>query len=109
MEVKGDIKGGRLSTDKFAADKSARGKHFRSLGLHPSGELLMGCGNSKHICVYYIQQRILLARFVITENRSLDGVLDKLNSGKDGQTEVQVESDSDYEMKYIYIYICIIY
>jgi len=37
-------------------------------------------GNSKYVCIYEISQQILLKKFQVSFNRSLDGVLDELNS-----------------------------
>jgi hypothetical protein len=35
-------------------------------------------GNSKYVCIYEVSQRILLKKFQISYNRSLDGVLDEV-------------------------------
>ena len=37
-------------------------------------------GASKFVCLYDVTERIMLRRFQISANRSLDGVLDQLNS-----------------------------
>ena len=39
-------------------------------------------GRSKYICVYSTTDKVLLRRYELTSNRSLDGVLDELNSKK---------------------------
>jgi len=43
---------------------------------------LIGVGNSKYACLYDAKQKLMLRRFVMSNNRSLDGVMRKLNSGK---------------------------
>jgi len=43
-------------------------------------ERAAGGGNSRYICLYDTTDRVLLRRFEISSNRSLDGVLDVLNS-----------------------------
>ena len=69
--------------------------------LSPNGEFCIGGGNSKNICLYDIKHKVMLKRFAVTQNRSLDGVLLKLNSKniKEGgvmQHEID-EIDSDLE------------
>ena len=61
----------------------------------------MAGGISKYICLYDLRHKILLKKFCLTENRSMDGVLEKLNSKniKDGYNikEINDFSDSDLE------------
>jgi periodic tryptophan protein 2 len=67
------------------------------------GDLAIGGGNSKNICLYDIKHKVMLRRFAITQNRSLDGVLQNLNSKnvKEGgiiNHEIErLEEDSDLE------------
>ena len=67
--------------------------------MSPSGEFILGGGNSKNLCIYDVKNKLLLRRFAITQNRSLDGVLQKLNSKaiKDGVVDHELEIDSDLE------------
>ena len=51
-----------------------------AVALSPNGEFVIGGGNSKNICLYDLRHKVLLKRFAITQNRSLDGVLYMLNS-----------------------------
>lgn len=37
-------------------------------------------GASKFVCLYDVAEKVMLRRFQISANRSLDGVLDQLNS-----------------------------
>lgn len=97
IDCKDDIKGGRLKDDRNTAKKSTKNKHFNSLVLSPNGQFALGGGNSKNLCLYDLKHKILLRRFVITHNRSLDGVLDKLNSKGIGEFgadhEIEIESE----------------
>ena len=34
----------------------------------------------RYVCLYDVEERLLLRRFQVSANRSLDGVLDQLNS-----------------------------
>jgi len=51
------------------------------------------------LCIYDLAHKVLLKKVVFTENRSLDGVLEKLNSKamKNGinTAEIDVNEDSD--------------
>lgn len=101
IECRQDLAGGRLQDDRNTAQKSTKNKHFNAVSLSPNGDFCIGGGNSKHICLYDLKYRILIRRFAVTQNRSLDGVLHKLNSKniKEGgmmQHEID-ELDSDLE------------
>jgi periodic tryptophan protein 2 len=69
--------------------------------MSPNGEYVIGGGNSKHICLYDLRHKIMIKRFAITQNRSLDGVLHKLNSkhvkGEAGAADHELDIDSDLE------------
>ncbi|KAK9666312.1 hypothetical protein RND81_14G176600 [Saponaria officinalis] len=80
IEGRRDIAGGRLMTDRRSAANSTSGKYFTTLCYSADGSYILAGGNSKFICMYDIAEQVLLRRFQITHNLSLDGVLDKLNS-----------------------------
>ena len=80
IEGKKDIVGGRSNEDKITAKSSAAGKYFNSLSYTADGRCVLAGSNSKYVCIYETKEKILLKRFVITGNRSLDGVVDFLNS-----------------------------
>ena len=63
-----------------------------------NGEYILGGGNSKYLCLYDVKARMLLKKCILTKNRSLDGVLDKLNT-KNLNKGLVMEDDSasDYE------------
>mmetsp|Transcript_3379 Transcript_3379/g.5678 ORF Transcript_3379/g.5678 Transcript_3379/m.5678 type:complete len:393 (-) Transcript_3379:434-1612(-) len=99
IECKDDLLGGRLKSERNTAKKSSRNKHFNSIDVSPNGQFLLGGGNSKHICLYDVHNKILLRRFAITQNRSLDGVLLKLNSKgiKGDVADHEIDADSEIE------------
>lgn len=80
IEGRRDIAGGRLMRDKRTAANSSSGKCFTTICYSADGNYLLAGGNSKYICMYDVGEQVLLRRFQITHNRSLDGVLDFLNS-----------------------------
>ena len=49
IEGKRDIQGGRLRDDRMTSKNSTKNKHFNSVSYNPTGELLVGGGNSKYI------------------------------------------------------------
>lgn len=80
IDGRDDIVGGRHSTDRFKASNSARSKHFTTLCYSADGNNVLAGGNSKYICLYDVNNEVLLKKFTISKNMSLDGTLDKLNS-----------------------------
>jgi periodic tryptophan protein 2 len=62
--------------------------------------MILGGGNSKHLCLYNVYHKVLVKKFTITENRSLDGVLNKLNSkniNEFGEEDKDDESDAEWD------------
>ncbi|KAI7750771.1 hypothetical protein M8C21_028344 [Ambrosia artemisiifolia] len=80
IEGRRDIAGGRLMTDRRTAANSTSGKCFTSLSYSADGNYILAGGSSRYICMYDVADQVLLRRFQITLNQSLDGVLDVLNS-----------------------------
>ncbi|OVA00485.1 WD40 repeat [Macleaya cordata] len=100
IEGRRDIAGGRLMTDRRSAANSTSGKCFTSLCYSADGSYILAGGSSKYICMYDIADQVLLRRFQITHNLSLDGVLDFLNSKKmtdAGPLDLIDDNDSDVE------------
>lgn len=80
IEGRRDIAGGRLMGDRRTAANSSSGKCFTSLSYSADGSYILAAGRSKYICMYDVAEQVLLRRFQLTSNLSLDGVLDFLNS-----------------------------
>lgn len=64
--------------------------------------MILAGGNSAYICLYDINFNLLLKKFKLTSNRSLDGILHKLNSNYkseklNNEIEKYQSDDSDYE------------
>ncbi|KAL7543380.1 hypothetical protein ACHAWF_007377 [Thalassiosira exigua] len=90
-----DIKGGRKMNDRMTADNNASSRYFTSIAYSADGTCLLAGGNSKYVCIYEVSQQILLKKFQISFNRSLDGVLDELNSKNLGDSgPIDDEHDS---------------
>jgi len=100
IEGRRDISGGRLMTDRRSAANTSIGKYFTTLCYSADGSYILAGGNSKYICMYDIGEQVLLRRFQITRNLSLDGVLDFLNSKNmtdAGPLDLIDDEDSDIE------------
>ncbi|KAF2323261.1 hypothetical protein GH714_034366 [Hevea brasiliensis] len=100
IEGRRDIAGGRLMTDRRSAANSTAGKCFTTLCYSADGSCILAGGSSKYICMYDVADQVLLRRFQITHNLSLDGVLDFLNSKKmtdAGPLDLIDDNDSDTE------------
>lgn len=63
----------------MAADNNASSRYFTSIAYSADGTCLIAGGNSKYVCIYEISQQILLKKFQISFNRSLDGILDEVS------------------------------
>ena len=62
----------------MTSDNNAASRYFTSIVYSADGTCLLAGGNSKYVCIYEISQQILLKKFQISFNRSLDGVLDEV-------------------------------
>lgn len=78
MDCKRDIWGGRKLEDKVTFRKN--NKYFNSIAYNLSGNIIIAGGNSPYICLYDLNFQLMVKRFKITSNRSLDGMLQYLNS-----------------------------
>lgn len=82
IEGRKDISGGRKADDRMTAANNSSGKAFNSLSYTADGACLIAGGNSKHVCLYDARDGILLKRFEISQNLSLDGTQEFLDSRK---------------------------
>ncbi|XP_076749162.1 periodic tryptophan protein 2 homolog [Xylocopa sonorina] len=79
IEGRNDLGSGRSDTDLITAKKSLQGKAFSTLCYSADGTCILAGGQSKNVCIYNVQECILIKKFVITQNRSLDAVNDVIN------------------------------
>ncbi len=75
-----DVAGGRSVHDRRAVTNTAQGQHFTHVAYTADGNHVVAGGDSKWLCVYDRRLLKLVKKVQITLNRSLDGVLDRLNS-----------------------------
>ncbi|GMM29796.1 snoRNA-binding rRNA-processing protein [Martiniozyma asiatica (nom. inval.)] len=75
-----DIVQGRHKEDVFTAKNSRRGKHFTTISYSFDGLSILAGGNNNTICLYDLPNEVLLKRFIVSQNMSLNGTLEFLNS-----------------------------
>ncbi|SCU78010.1 LANO_0A01838g1_1 [Lachancea nothofagi CBS 11611] len=80
IDGKKDIITGRHLEDRFTSKNSARSKYFTSIDYSFDGLSLVAGGNNNSICLYDISNSVLLKRFIVSRNMSLNGTLQFLNS-----------------------------
>ncbi|EHS64116.1 hypothetical protein PGTUg99_020787 [Puccinia graminis f. sp. tritici] len=95
IEGRKDISGGRKFEDRITAANSASGKSFNSLCYTADGLQLLAGGNSKYVCIYDCRDGVLLKRFEISENLSLDGTEEFLDSRKLLESGISVNEIND--------------
>lgn len=75
-----DISGGRKLSDRRTAANVAGTKAFTSLAYSTDGSCIIAGGNSKYLCLYNVQSGVLVKKFVVSINLSIDGTQEFLNS-----------------------------
>jgi periodic tryptophan protein 2 len=103
IEGRNDLASGRRVADRMTAANAAVGRSFNSVCYTADGACILAGGNSKFVCIYDVSSSILLKRFQISQNNSLDGMKEFLNSkhmteaGPKQLLDDVSEEDSDVE------------
>ncbi|XP_041972804.1 periodic tryptophan protein 2 homolog [Aricia agestis] len=79
IEGRNDLGAGRADADLITPEKMLKTKAFTSICYSADGSCVLGGGNSKHVCLYSVAEAVLIRKYVITQNRSLDAVNDYIN------------------------------
>lgn len=74
IECKKDVGYSKQSTDTISARTNAESKYFSTIVFSGDGECLLAGGQSKFVCIYHVRESLLLKKFEITQNFSLDGM-----------------------------------
>ena len=82
IEGRNDLGSGRSDTDMVTSKTNLQGKAFNTLCYSADGQCLLAGGQSKNLCIYQVMEKILVKRFEITQNRSLDAMDDIVNRRK---------------------------
>jgi periodic tryptophan protein 2 len=80
IEGRKDISGGRKVDDSVAASNNASSKAFTSVAWSADGSCVLAGGNSKYVALYDTREGVLIRRWQISENLSLDGTEEFLDS-----------------------------
>ena len=92
IEGRKDVSGGRLQDDKMTATNNASTKYFNSLAYTADGTCLIAGGSSKYVLIYDIQDGVAVKKFQISENLSLDGTQEFLDSRRMTEAGVSIEA-----------------
>lgn len=80
IEGRKDVSGGRKADDRMAAANNSSGKSYNSLTYTADGQCLIAGGNSKYVVIYDARDGVMVKKFQISENLSLDGTQEFLDS-----------------------------
>ncbi|RXK40807.1 periodic tryptophan protein 2 [Tremella mesenterica] len=80
IEARKDISGGRKIDDRMSSSNNASSKYFNSVTWTSDGSCVLAGGNSKYVCIYSRTEGVLLKKYQISENLSLDGTQEFLDS-----------------------------
>ena len=97
IEGRRDLGGGKESGGLRGGKAQDDTKCFTTLMYTSDGSCIMAGGRSKYVCVYSVSTRVLVKKYQLSFNRSLDGVLDNQNSRNlaDGIDVETIRGDSD--------------
>jgi periodic tryptophan protein 2 len=79
-----DVSGGRKADDRVSAANSSSGKAYNSLDYTADGRCILAGGNSKYVVLYDVREGegVMVKKFQISQNLSLDGTEEFLDSRK---------------------------
>jgi periodic tryptophan protein 2 len=95
IEGRKDINAGRGRSDIRTAKNNTASKYFTSVCYSADGRCVLAAGNSRYVCLYEVESQILLKKFQLSHNRSIEGVLDYLDSREAHLADLENYSDSD--------------
>lgn len=75
IDTRLDTDPSRGSRDVITRQSAGKSKTFTRIRFSPDGNLLLAGGESNNFCIYSVPDRLILKKWHITENRSLDGVV----------------------------------
>uniref|UniRef100_A0A8C8AQ47 Periodic tryptophan protein 2 homolog n=1 Tax=Otus sunia TaxID=257818 RepID=A0A8C8AQ47_9STRI len=82
IEGRHDLQMGRKELDKITAKQAAKGKSFTTLCYSADGQSILAGGLSKFVCIYNVKEQILMKKFEISCNFSLDAMEEYLDRRK---------------------------
>ncbi|KAL3234593.1 Periodic tryptophan protein 2 [Nakaseomyces bracarensis] len=82
IDCRKDIISGRHLEDRFTSKNSERSKFFTSIHYSFDGKAIIAGGNNNSICLYDVPNEVLLRRFIVSRNMTINGTLEFLNSSR---------------------------
>jgi len=82
IEGRKDISGGRKWNDRMSAANNAATKYFNSVTYTADGACVLAGGSSKYVVIYDRKEGVMVKKFQISENLSLDGTEEMLDNRK---------------------------
>ena len=106
IEGRKDLVGGGYSTQEIAKSNELAGKYFTSVCYTIDGNCIIAGGTSRFICIYEVNQKLLIRKISATNNRTYDGIMtySKLQQTEAGSIyliEDPLEDDVDKTIEYI--------
>lgn len=97
IEGRKDVSGGRKVDDRVSAANSSSTKAYTSLAYTADGSCILAGGNSKYVVLYDVREGegVLVKKFQISENLSLDGTQEFLDSRKVNSAGINVDLIDD--------------
>lgn len=88
-----DVSGGRKLDDRVSAANNSSGKSYNSLAYTADGGCLLAGGNSKYVVLYDVREGegVMIKKFQISQNLSLDGTQEFLDSRKINDAGINVD------------------
>ncbi|XP_062905832.1 PWP2 small subunit processome component [Mobula hypostoma] len=82
IEGRHDLQIGRREQDRITAKQSAKGRSFSTLCYSADGHSVLAGGQSRFVCIYNVTEQILVKKFEISCNLSLDAMQEFLDRRK---------------------------
>lgn len=107
IDVKKDIVLGRYWDDRFILKNSSRGKFFTTLDYSFDGTVTVAAGSNNSICIYDMENEVLIKKFSCSKNTLLQGTQEFLNSKDITDAGVSIQklkqdNNSNFESKSSY-------
>lgn len=80
LECRRDIAPGRKLNDKVSAQANAGGSSFTTLAYSADGTCVLAGGNSNWVCLYNVTEKVLLRRWALSNDSTLDGTQERLDA-----------------------------
>ena len=79
-------------SQNYESEISDKDKYFNCLTYTGDGEHILAGGKSKFICIYNVEEKILLKKFKMTYNLSMNGFFDYISKRKVAEFGFNIES-----------------